>query len=285
MDEIVINYHVTERCNYSCKYCFAKYGLENSYLHELHNDFKSVKILLEMIYDYTRKKFNAKVVRLNIAGGEPLLVKSLTKILDCAIDVGFKISLITNGSPLKKKFIEKNASKFSVIGISIDSFSLKKNADIGRIDKSNRIISFDDCLNMIGEIRKRNSQISIKINTVVSEYNYNEILFDSMNRINPDKWKIFKQLGHSEGSISDDKFRRYIDNNASYSNAPVFVEDNEDMVNSYLMIDPMGRFYQNTGKEGTYIYSDSIIETGVKHALDQVTFGLDKFKNRYVPTH
>jgi radical S-adenosyl methionine domain-containing protein 2 len=51
------------------------------------------------------------------------------------------------------------------------------------------------------------------------------------------------------------------------------------MIKSYIMIDPTGRFYQNT--EGSkYIYSSNINDHGVKPCLEQVGFDLNKFIKR-----
>lgn len=56
-------------------------------------------------------------------------------------------------------------------------------------------------------------------------------------------------------------------------------EDNDDMTQSYVMVSPDGKFYQNS-EESKYKYSGDILDTGVLTALDQVGFDSHKFERR-----
>lgn len=47
------------------------------------------------------------------------------------------------------------------------------------------------------------------------------------------------------------------------------------MIKSYIMIDPMGRFLQNSNN--VYQYSRSILEVGVLNALNDIKYDLVKF--------
>lgn len=53
------------------------------------------------------------------------------------------------------------------------------------------------------------------------------------------------------------------------------------MVQSYLMIDPHGRFYQNRLGGKGYDYSSPILEVGAAQAFTQIPFDLDRFLDRY----
>lgn len=55
-------------------------------------------------------------------------------------------------------------------------------------------------------------------------------------------------------------------------------ENNNTMINSYIKIDPIGRFYQNTGK--IYQFSKSILEVGILNALKDIKFNRNKFLER-----
>ena len=52
-------------------------------------------------------------------------------------------------------------------------------------------------------------------------------------------------------------------------------EDNEAMRGSYVMVDPLGRFYGNA--LGRHIYSEPILAVGVERALAQVGWEPEKF--------
>ena len=71
--EFVVNYHMNEFCNYSCEYCYAKWGI-GDLKKEIHNDLDKVKILLNSLYDFFSKTNES--VRLNLVGGEPSLTKN-----------------------------------------------------------------------------------------------------------------------------------------------------------------------------------------------------------------
>lgn len=64
---------------------------------------------------------------------------------------------------------------------------------------------------------------------------------------------------------------RHIDLNPIY-------ETNDDMKGYYLMIDPLGRFFQNTNNEQRF--SDSILEVGLIEAIYQTGWDFGKFIGR-----
>jgi len=59
-------------------------------------------------------------------------------------------------------------------------------------------------------------------------------------------------------------------------------EDNTDMVESYLMIDPHGRFFQNAHGQSDYRYSRPIPDVGVAGAFASVGVIPAKFCARYL---
>ena len=284
MKEIVINYHITERCNYNCIYCFAKYDSNDKVRDEIYQNLNSMETMLKEVYNFFCAFYKPKRIRLNLAGGEPLIVPTIDKVIEIAYKIGYDVSIITNGSRLTEKFIKNSGKKFSVVGISIDSFIENINIKVGRCTKSNRVVAFNKILEKIMLLKKINPEIVVKINTVVTEFNWKEEMFMGINSLKADKWKIFKELAvEGRKSISEDKFNFFIENNVSKVKCSVFPESNDDMTHSYLMIDPFGRFYQNSNEKASYSYSDHIIKIGVEEALKQIDFDLKKFKNRYIP--
>ena len=55
-------------------------------------------------------------------------------------------------------------------------------------------------------------------------------------------------------------------------------ESNQDMINSYIMIDPFGRFFSD--KTGYHTYSKSILEVGIDKAIAQMDYNFERFIQR-----
>jgi radical S-adenosyl methionine domain-containing protein 2 len=194
-----------------------------------------------------------------------------------------KVSLITNGDLLTEDFLYENCLKIDMIGISIDSFNDSTNLSIGRATSMGHIPDYKNIAKLMVLAKKINPDIKIKINTVVNQFNFNENMSDIIQFIKPDKWKIFRVLPATEKSksqeISNNKFETFINQHKHIECTSV--EDNNTMFNSYLMIDPYGRFFYNkTG--GGYGYSQSILNTGITKALETIDFDYKKFTNRYL---
>lgn len=289
IDELVINWHITEACNYRCKYCFAAWeGCQNR--PELWRNESDSRTLLDSVHrffsaqnstDALRSHLSWSAVRLSLAGGEPtLLGKKLVRIGSHAKDLGFRLSLITNGS--KPDVVSEMAKYIDLLGISIDSVKQDANAFIGRSDGKGQQISPSDLEKLIAQVRQNNPMIRIKLNTVVNAGNADNDLSELIARTRPDRWKIMRMLP----SITD---ALHIDREAFWSFVrrhqdlgPVMsVEDNTDMTQSYLMIDPHGRFFQNEAGRVGYAYSPPILEVGLGRALQHIDFQASKFAARY----
>ena len=123
--ELVINWHITEVCNYDCKYCFAKWGRPK----ELHRSLEEIEKLLDNLSVYFIKGHSAlknelgyDTVRLNLAGGEPMMLGSTFFIvLMLAKQKGFKTSIITNGHYLVNSRLDFPKNVLDMVGISFDS--------------------------------------------------------------------------------------------------------------------------------------------------------------------
>jgi len=280
IDELVINYHITEKCNYSCRHCYAKWEVDDN--EEIHTNMTQIEMLLNSLYDFFSKR--SKHVRLNLAGGEPLLCKHIGKIIKLANLIGFRVSIISNGSALTEKFIINHAKQLSMLGLSVDSLQPSRLKKIGRLNRSSQYLCAQKWFELISLLRDSNEALLIKINTVVCKFNYDEYLGEFIDQIAPDKWKIFRVLPVNNNSvrISNEEFSLFLDNHKQVT-TPCYIENNEDMTESYIMVDPIGRFYQNSSvPNGGYTYSQRITEVGIEQAFNQINFNLDKYHNRYV---
>jgi radical S-adenosyl methionine domain-containing protein 2 len=278
--QIVYNWHITERCNYNCEFCFAKWDNPE----EIWKDQSVVhKILSELSCKetaYQRIGKSGKPIRINFAGGEPLILPiEFLAIIKLAKKMKFETSIITNGSLLS--FSQDIYRYIDLLGISIDSLNTDTCRKIGRCDKSGKVLEKEQIKKLLIKARTENPDISIKFNVTVNRHNYNERVVEQLQEFTPNRIKILRQLpfGNNQG-ITEQEYSNFLQINRSSFGENTIAENNEDMVHSYLMIDPYGRFFQN-GNKDKYIYSEPIHDVGLEQALSQICFDKKKFMSRY----
>lgn len=260
-----INFHFWPSCNFKCKYCFARF--------ENHNPNLTFNQCLEIINEIS----NTQIKKINFAGGEPTLSPYLGDLLVHSKKLGLVTSIISNGTGINNIFLEKFRKSIDWIGLSIDSGVELINYKLGRGNG-----------NIIEQIIKKSkliqdSGIKLKINTVVNKQNYREDMSRLIESIKPERWKVFQILEIKNQKnpkindllISEPEFESFVERHHFLN--PI-AETNPLMLESYLMIDPYGRFYQNT--ENSYIFSRSILEVGLKNALTDISYDTIKFVQR-----
>ena len=270
-----INFHITQRCNYKCDFCYSKFDRNCHKLSEIEQ--------LELIKELTDNGCE----KLNFAGGEPTLVQNLPKLMKLSKDLGAFTSLISNGTGLNKKFLINTRENIDLIGLSIDSSSEEINYQLGRcLTRNNEKIKPYSHINLIKNrvelIKKYN--IPLKINTVVTSLNWDEDLTELISLLHPIRWKILEltllsktkfSFASKFESLKEWQFDKFIQ---THKNLNPIIESNDISNESYLMITPNGKFFQNWF--GEYYYSDSILEIGVMNAFEQVKFSYENFKIR-----
>ncbi|MBD5804518.1 molybdenum cofactor biosynthesis protein A [Azoarcus sp. Aa7] len=293
--ELVINWHLTEACNYRCQYCYATWT-EDACTREVIHDRGATEELLQELYRFFRPNNSANQlgghlgwssVRLNLAGGEPLLhANRLPSLITQARQLGFDVSLISNGSRLNCELLDEIAPALTWLGISIDSASPASNRVIGRVDRLGRLLDLDELLANLLRARRRHPKLRIKLNTVVNQLNHGEDFGALIQHLAPDKWKVLRMLPvvNQNLVVSDLQFAAFVARHANFSEI-LCAEDNEDMRESYLMVDPKGRFFQNSCRiPGTgYAYSAPILKVGAEAAFSSMSFEHERFSVRYLP--
>ncbi|WP_275100167.1 viperin family antiviral radical SAM protein [Sedimenticola hydrogenitrophicus] len=291
---LVINWHLTEACNYRCRYCYAAWNESVCSRELVHAPERSAALLAEL-YQFFRpgnstnplnSQMAWKSVRLNLAGGEPLLhAGKLPAIVSQARDFGFEVSLISNGSYLDADLLDQLAPQLSWLGISIDSACPSTNRNIGRIDRRGRFVDLDRLVMNLRRTRRGNSGLRLKLNTVVNRLNHREDLCPLIQSFAPDKWKVLRMLPvvNQDLVINDQQFSAFLTRHSALARI-LCAEDNQDMRESYLMIDPHGRFFQNSpliAGQG-YTYSRPILRVGARAAFDEMAFDPKRFRTRYI---
>ncbi len=273
MDNIKsINFHIIDKCNYNCRFCFSNY--------------KTTKTLSEKdVFSIIDEIVKSGIQKITFAGGEPLLHKSLTKFIKYSKEKGLTTMIVTNGSRLTEKWIIEQVGYLDWITLSIDSLNTTNQISIGRYEKK-KTITKENYKNII-QIIKQN-KIRFKLNTVVCSINKNEDISNFINITKPERWKIFQVLpirGQNDKHINDliiskEAFDTYVNRHKNQTDKEIDIvaENNNLMTTSYLMIDPEGKLYDN--HKGTYTYSNPILEIGLKKAITQVKIDTEKYRER-----
>lgn len=289
--ELVINWHVTEACNYRCRYCYAHWE-EGTKNRELLHDEAACRRLLEQLAAYfdPDNACNAlhgvlqwSSLRLNLAGGEPLLYGSrILQIARSARELGMKVSIITNGSLLTRDRIAELAALISVLGVSVDTASGAAAREIGRVDRQGQVLLLPTLQQRLSFAREINPALEVKVNTVVNALNHEEDMTRLIEAIAPQRWKVLRMLPSvtHDLAVTANEFEEFVRRHLG-SGLPICAEDNGDMTQSYIMIDPQGRFFQNTAGVPGYLYSPPILEVGIEPAFSGVEFAACAYLRRY----
>jgi radical S-adenosyl methionine domain-containing protein 2 len=273
-----VNYHLWRTCNMRCKFCFATYDsiIPEERRHGLPpNEARS---LIELLGE-------AGFQKITFAGGEPTLCPWLKVLLQHAKWLGLRTAMVTNGTTLESMCETELAASLDWLALSVDSVSYSVNRRHGRAVAGVRVLQ-EPALLSISQ-RFREAGVRLKVNTVVTRLNASEILAPFIAEMYPERWKIMQILGirgentanFPDLSVSDAAFQEYVRRNSPPPEGVTLVtEDNSDMTESYVMIDPVGRFISNSG--GSYRTSRPILQVGVHAAMNDVSYSEEKFEGR-----
>ena len=271
----VVNYHITNRCNYHCTYCFGKFDGQKD------PSLADATRIIRNIADYFTQN-NIKDGRINFAGGEPTLYEHIDELIDYASSLGLSVSIVTNGSLLTPERIRSWQGKVSCIGISIDSIDDTTNIAIGRCCK-NKVVDLPHWAELAKVIHE--CGIHLKINTVVLSLNLCEDLSALYRVLKPEKIKLF-QMHLIDGinnraepyRITKGEFEGFCEHLKSF-NSVIVAEPCGSMENSYLMINPEGKFQLNNN--GVYQTFGDSNTTPLLEILKTVPLDSEKFSSRY----
>jgi radical S-adenosyl methionine domain-containing protein 2 len=270
-----VNIHIWKHCNQRCRYCFAHFNddlpLRSNPDGLGEQDWMAV---LERLRE-------AGAEKVNFAGGEPTLHPALGRLLRHAKAIGFATSVVSNGARLGQ-LLDTHAAYIDWIGLSVDSSCERTQQALGR--GTGRYVEQMRCL----ALKTRELGVRLKLNTVVNAWNCDEDMGDLVCETHPERWKLFQVLpirGQNEGAvdallITKAQFRAFVDRHRYVEARGVRIvpELNTDMMGSYAMIDPLGRFFSNASAR--HAYSPPILEAGVLAAFDQISFSADAYRGR-----
>lgn len=149
-----------ERCNLRCQYCMPEDGVP---LRDK-KEFMSQEELFQIVDEFV----NLGVDKIRLTGGEPLIKKNFSDIINYLATKSVKIHLTTNGILLDRFWDDLEKAKISGLNISIDS--LRKD----RFNEITRRNYFDHVYSNILEAVRRN--FNVKLNVVlIKGFNDDEI--------------------------------------------------------------------------------------------------------------
>jgi radical S-adenosyl methionine domain-containing protein 2 len=269
MDPIAINFHLYKPCDSRCTFCFATFRDLDGHL-----TLDDAMRLLDRLRDAGGEK-------LTFAGGEPTLHPHLGPLVEHAKSLGFVTSVVTSGSRLDA-LLDHHARSIDWVALSVDSAieTVQRSLGRGRGDHVSRVRTL--------AARCHGSRVRLKVNTVVTALNCDEDMRALLLELRPVRWKAFQVLrveGQNDGRVEPlmiprAVFAAFVARHASLNDAGITVvpEDNAAMEDSYVMVDPLGRFYGN--HEGRHRVSASILDVGVRAALEQIGYSPAKFEAR-----
>lgn len=260
------NFHLVKPCNMRCTFCYATF--EDAHVARM--------LTLAQVRTVIDRLAEGGVQKVNFAGGEPLLFKGLRVAIAHAKRLGMATSIITNGSLLTPAWMASVQGSLDWIGLSVDSLDAETNRRIGRVSRLQP--HYDTLVKAI-----RGMGFRLKVNTVVNLYNQDESLQDFIDEAQPKRWKIFEALrveGQNDAQYeairpTPEGFAGFV---ARHRHPAMVVEDNHAMTGSYLMVDPLGRLFDNT--KGHHTYSRSLLDHPLGDCLEDVTVYRDRFLAR-----
>lgn len=263
-----------------CRFCYATFqDVKKTVLPKGHLRAEDALRVTELLCQ-------AGASKLTFAGGEPTLCPWLDQLLLRTRQSGTTTMLVTNGSQLRDQaYRERLLPLLDWVALSIDSTRPETHQTLGRSLRGHAIPP-SDYMSMASAVR--HGGVRLKVNTVVTAANWDEDMSDLLLSLQPERWKVLRVLpiaGQNDGKvepllISDEQFLRFCDRHRglqAHGITPVF-EDHEDIIGGYAMVDPAGRFFDNTA--GRYRYSTSILETGVSAAWAHMRFSPERFAGR-----
>ena len=152
---------LTERCNLRCSYCMPLEGVQLSPAKHLMN--------ANEIYSIAKIFVNLGVNKIRLTGGEPLVRKDFSRILERLSNLNVDLSITTNAVSIDRYLIQLKKAQVETINVSLDTLDADKYQKITFRNYFNRV--YQNILTLISEGFK------VKINAVLMRgINEDEIL-------------------------------------------------------------------------------------------------------------
>lgn len=179
MNNFVVDFQVTSRCNLKCKFCCGA-------------DKNKIDVTFDEICNAVDKLASIGTDRIVITGGEPLIRTDIDEIIKYIHKKGINVYLSTNGCYIEEHIDIVN-KYVDCVGLPLDGndhdicYKMSRN--------SNQI---ETTFNAMQIIRKYCPDVIIKIGTVVSKINQKNIesigniLYNNASNVSPNVWRLYQ---------------------------------------------------------------------------------------------
>lgn len=263
----------------SCRYCFAEFS-------EAVPQLQADKGLLrERALRVVTSAADAGIQKLTLVGGEPTLCPWLLDLLQLARRRNMVTMVVSNGSRMNGAWVDRHAPWLDWAALSIDSLEHQTNSHIGRLSGGGFMPDRATYGALLKSLQKAGCRT--KVNTVVSALNWREDFTSFLMGHAVERWKVLQVLhvaGENDAAfpnfaVSAKEYQAFLQRHQSLrQHMMVAAEDNEAMRGSYLMVDPLGRFFSNI--HGGHRYSEPIWAVGWNKARGQVEVDAQRFLAR-----
>lgn len=152
---------LTERCNLRCTYCMPAEGIQLSPKEHI--------MTYEEIYTIAKEFVSMGVTKIRLTGGEPLIRKDATRILEKLASLPVQLTLTTNGVIVDKFINHFKKCGIKTLNVSLDSLDAKKNTEITRRSYFEKV--YQNIILLVKE------GFQVKVNCVLmKDFNDNEII-------------------------------------------------------------------------------------------------------------
>lgn len=263
------SFHIVKPCNMKCKFCYATFD----------DTHVGPQISLANAMTVVAKLKGAGLQKITFAGGEPMLYKYINEIIRYSKKIGLTTSIITNGSLLTSEWLRVMRPYLDWVGLSVDSINTSTNEKIGRKALTQMPGSYYALVDAI-----QHHGYKLKINTVVNAYNWQEDMSSFIKFSKPERWKVFQALRvegqndkqFDEMRVGHVQYQAFLNTHRDFK--ALVPENNAAMTGSYLLIDPLGRLFENS--EGKHTYSDPLQTKSVAECLKQINLDRAMFLER-----
>lgn len=188
---IVINWLISNQCNFNCNYCYASDVMNNKY-NEI--DIKEI----------SHRILNKNPLTIVLSGGEPLLEKK--KVANALSEIGGKVGIMvdTNGYIFDIELASLFKKYNVVVRVSLDALRSKENIKLRPPKKDIQKDTLPQIINNISKYRELG--ITVLIHTVITPVNIRNLedMYKKLPAISVNGWRLFSVVNPNDKKKQED---------------------------------------------------------------------------------